>query len=153
MENKGHNEVIKEEIEALLKEIKQAYEESGKRTSGEFANGLEAIYESNKATIKGYTYLAGRSAGKMPPIENIKRWIEQKGVTPIESKMTTTSLAWAIAKNISKNGTNKENHLKIYEEIVTPERIDEIIKKVSQFNVNLFVNELTTKLELLVKNV
>ena len=153
MDNKGHNEIIKQEVDKLLNEIKEAYETSGKRTSGEFASGLEVIYESNKAIIKGHTYLAGRKAGMMPPIENIKRWIETKGIRPIADKMTTTGLAWAIAKKIAREGTNEVNHLKIYEQIITPHRIDEIIKRVSDFNVNLFINELTTRLELLVKNI
>ncbi|WP_339875196.1 hypothetical protein [Olleya marilimosa] len=147
------NKIIKEEIDAVIADIITAYEQSGKRTSGEFANGLEAIYEPNKATIKGYVYLAGRTAGKMPPVESIERWIKQKGITPIEQGMTTTSLAWAIAKSIAKKGTNKENHLKIYEQVITPERIDSIIKKVSSFNVNLFITEMTTQLQLIQKNV
>ena len=152
MDNLNQDEIIKQEIDAVIADILVAYEQSGKRTSGEFANGLQAIYEPNKATIKGYVYLAGRAAGKMPPVDAIKKWIEQKGITPIEQFMTTTSLAWAIAKSIAKKGTNEENHQMIYEQVITPERIDSIIKKVSEFNVNQFINEMTAQLQLLVKN-
>jgi len=147
------DEIIKQEIEILLDEIKLEYNQIGKRTSGLFEEGLEAIYSPNKAVIMGYPYLAGRKAGKMPPIQAIKKWIEQKGIQPIKDNITTTSLAWAIAKKIAREGTNKENHLKIYEKVITPQRIDEIIKKVSVFNVTQFTNELTASLNLLVKDI
>lgn len=150
MEN---NKVVKREIDAILADIIKEYNLSGKRTSGEFEEGLEAVYEINKVTIKGYPYLAGRKAGKMPPVEKIKNWIETKGIRPYEEKMTVSSLAWAIAKKIAKNGTNKEYHLKVYEKVITPERIDLIIKKVVQFNVNLFVSDITAEMKLLQKNI
>ncbi|OCK42538.1 hypothetical protein BA195_10200 [Tenacibaculum soleae] len=153
MDNINQQDIIKSEIEALIADIIKVYEASGKKVSGEFKKGLKAIYEEDKAIIQGYTYLAGRRAGKMPPIENIKRWIEQKGIQPFEKSMTTSSLAWAIAKNIAKKGTNSNYHLKIYEQVITPERIDKIIKKVSQFNVNNFLDEVSIELQLLEKNI
>lgn len=153
MTNFNQDDIIKEEIESIISDIKNLYNQSGKRTSGEFEEGLEAIYEPNKATIKGYTYLAGRGAGKMPPIDKIKKWIDQKGIQSINKNITTTSLAWAIAKKIAKKGTNKKYHLKVYEEVITPERIDEVIKKVSEFNVNKFIDDITIQLQLLEKNV
>ena len=153
MANLDQNDIIKDEIELILKDVKQLYNASGKRTSGRFEELLEAEYSPNKAVIKGATYLAGRSAGKMPPVDEIKQWIIKKGIQPIEEEMKITSLAWAIAKTIAKKGTNEKYHLKIYEQVITPERINEIIKKVSEFNVNLFVNEITTSFELLQKDI
>jgi len=147
------NDIIHIEIEAILEDIRQLYKASGKRTSGRFEEGLEAVYGDNKATIKGYTYLAGRRAGKQPPVENIKEWIIKNGIKPLKDEMTVTSLAWAISKNIAKRGTNEVNHLKIYEQVITPQRINDIINKVSKFNVNYFINEMVTSLELLEKNV
>ncbi|MDP2686440.1 MAG: hypothetical protein Q8O62_04410 [Aequorivita sp.] len=147
------NVIIKQEIETILEDIRLLYLKSGKKTSGQFEQGLKATYSNNKAVINGYQYLAGRRAGKMPPIENIKQWIIQKGLKPIKDNISISGLAWAIAKKIAKEGTKKENNLKIYETVVTPKRIDDVIKKVSQFNVQLFVNELTTSLNLLTKNI
>lgn len=151
--NKTNNDIIKEEVEAVLSDIKKLYNSSGKRTSGNFETQLEARYSDNKAEIYGVTYLAGRVAGKMPPVQAIEKWIKAKGITPYNDKLTTTGLAWAIAKKIAKNGTKKENHLKVYEEVITPERIDSIIKKVSVFNVNYFINEIEVSLEILEKNI
>lgn len=153
MNNEDQNTIIKQEIEALLDDIRKVYNSSGKRTSGEFEKGLKAVYSTNKAEIFGYEYLAGRQAGKMPPVENIKQWIIQKGIQPISDNLSVTGLAWAIAKKIAREGTNKQSNLKIYEMVITPKRIDDIIKRVSEFNVNLFVNEVTTQLQLLTKNI
>ena len=146
------NDIIKQEIEAILDDIRLLYHNSGKRTSGQFEQGLKAVYSDNKAVVEGHFYLAGRRAGKMPPIENIKQWIIQKGIQPIKDNITVTSLAWAIAKKIAKDGTNKQYHLKIFEKILSPKRINEVINKVSEFNVNLFVNELTANLKILANN-
>jgi hypothetical protein len=151
MENKTQQQIIKEEIQAVLDDIIDVYNKSGKRTSGEFEKGLEAIYTDDGAIIKGHYYLAGRVSGKRPPMQEIKKWIETKGIKPYSEKMSITSLAFLIAKKIGENGTKKSNHLKVYQQVITPQRIDEIIKKVSVFNVNLFVKEITTQLELLTK--
>ena len=146
------DDVIKEQIELLIDDIKIAYEKSGKKVSGEFAKGLEGRYYPDGADLYGYTYLAGRKAGKMPPVEAIKKWIIAKGIKPFKDNITTTSLAWAIAKKIAKQGTNKDYHYKIYQDVITPERIDEIIQKVAVFNVDYFVNQLTAQLEILEKD-
>lgn len=147
-----NNEVIRVEIEAILDDIKKLYSASGKRASGNFEKQLEARYTDNKAEIWGVYYLAGRAGGKMPPVASIEQWIRDKGIKPIQDKMSVTSLAWAIAKKIAREGTNKENHLKVYEQVITPERIDSIIKKVSEFNAASFVNEVEASLKLLTKN-
>lgn len=149
----NNNSIIKDEIEALLDDIRRVYNNSGKRASGEFEKSLKATYSDNKAIIEGSPFLAGRRAGMLPPVQAIKKWIEDKGIKPIKDNISTTSLAWAIAKKIAKTGTNKENHLKIYEQVITPQRIDKIIQKISAFNVNLFVDEITAELQLLVKNI
>jgi hypothetical protein len=73
----------------------------------------------------------GRSAGKTPPIEPIKNWIKRKGILKSERPSITkgtkkvktnkpkpsfekrlTSMAYAIAKNIGKNGTIKRFNYK-----------------------------------------
>lgn len=138
--------ILKVEIDKVLDDIINAYEQSGKKTSGNFEEGLSAKHTGAKVELFGYAYLAGRPAGKMPPVEEIENWITLKGITAIESNMTTTSLAWAIAKKIAKEGTADESHLPIYEMILTPQRIDDIIEKVSEFHAQMFVEEITTRL-------
>tara|TARA_R110000822_G_scaffold75758_2_gene182233 strand:+ start:1079 stop:1525 length:447 start_codon:yes stop_codon:yes gene_type:complete len=146
----SNSDIVKEEMEALIDDIKATYEASGKKVSGEFANGLAVTYSLNGAVLEGYAYLAGRAAGRMPPVENILAWVQARGIQP--STGTQTGLAWAIAKKIAREGTNKEYHLKIYEQVVTPERIQTIIDKVVSVNVQEFVNNVTAEMKLLTNN-
>ncbi|WP_222621506.1 hypothetical protein [Flavobacterium muglaense] len=134
-------------MEAIKADIIDVYESSGKKVSGEFLNGLNTSYSPNKATLSGYVYLAGRVAGKQPPTAPIEQWLIAKGITPIEKNMKISSLAYLIARKIGKQGTNKENHLKIYEQVITPERIDTILEKINKINVNLFINEITIMIQ------
>lgn len=148
-----NDEIIKEEIEAILSDIRELYESSGKKASGEFAKGLEAVYSPNSGTIRGFLYLAGRKAGKMPPVAAILRWVKKRGIKGLRKKQSANSLAWAIAKKIAKEGTKQENALKIYEKVITPERINRIIDRVSKLNVNRIITEIRAEIEILARNV
>lgn len=147
-----NSKIIAEEMEALKVEIIAEYNASGKRTSGEFEQGLEIKQNGTSATLLGYLYLGGRAAGKMPPISAIEKWIQLKGITPIEAKMKTSTLAYLIARKIAKEGTNPENHLYIYDKIITPERIDKIMERLNKININAFINEVTIMINKLVTN-
>ena len=147
-----NNLIIKQEMEALKAEIIAVYNASGKRTTGEFEKGLEIKYGANSAVLSGYVYLAGRVGGKQPPIAAIEKWIIAKGITPIESTMKISTLAYLIARKIGKNGTKKENHLAIYDQVITPARIDEILEKINKINITAFVNEVTVMITKLVNN-
>ncbi|PWB24648.1 hypothetical protein [Flavobacterium sp. HTF] len=144
--------IVIEEMESIKADILTVYNASGKRTSGEFEQGLELKYEPNKASLLGYEYLAGRRGGKMPPIEAIEKWLTQKGIKPIESAMKISTLAYLIARKIAKDGTRKESQLMIYKQVITPERIQNIMTKISQINVQLFVWELNQMLSSLEEN-
>lgn len=146
----NNDEVLKEEMESLKADIITYYNASGKRVSGEFESGLEIKYSNNSATLSGYVYLAGRAAGKQPPIQAIEKWLRLKGINPIESKMKISTLAFLIARKIAKEGTKKENHLKIYDAIITPERIDSILERLNKINVTAFTNEVTVMINKLV---
>lgn len=146
--------ILTAEMEALKKDIIDMYDKSGKRVSGQFERDLKTEYSFSDAIQKvdlfGNATLSGRKAGKMPPVENLKKWIEDKGIQ-LRNDLTSTSLAWAIAKSIAKNGTKTENHLNIYNQVITPQRIDSIIQKVSQFNADKFVSEIQIEMKLLTK--
>jgi len=138
-----NEKLLKEEMEVIKDDLIKAYEASGKKTTGEFANGLETLYQPNKAILFGYEYLGGRRAGKMPPIQAIEDWIKAKGIKPIEDKMSTSTLAYLIARKISLEGTKKENNLAIYSQVITPERIQSIMDKISNLNANAFITDVT----------
>lgn len=146
-------EVIQEEIQSILDDIIVLYESQNKKVSGQFAEGLQAIYKPYEASIVGYLYLAGRKAGKMPPVGNIENWVKTKGIFNIKSESQARSIAFAIAKKISKEGTSKKYLLKVYESVITAERIDKIIDRVSQLNVNKIITQVRAELEILQTNV
>lgn len=148
----NNNQVLQDELELLKKEIIDRYNASGKRTSGEFEQGLEITSNDSSGSLFGYVYLAGRKAGKQPPIQAIQDWLEQKGIKAIEEKMKISSLAFLIARKIAREGTSPENHLFIYDEVITPERIDKIFEKISQLNVNEFIKETQIMIQKLVQN-
>jgi len=148
---KSNEELLQFEMQSIVDDLRVAYQQSGKMVSGEWERGLTITSQPNKVSLEGYTYLAGRSAGKQPPVQNILDWVKQKGIQPNEG--TQTGLAWAIAKKIAKEGTDRQSSLKIYEEVITPQRIDDIIKKVTQFNIGLFVDTITSELTILENNI
>lgn len=147
-----NDEIIKEEFEAIKADIIALYNAGGKRTTGEFESGLEIIYRSDGATLMGYVYLAGRIAGKQPPTKAIEDWLNAKGIKPIEEKMKISTLAYLIARKIGQMGTNPANHQYVYDEVITPERIQRILDKITKINVTAFVNEVTVMIEKLVEN-
>lgn len=155
-----NDEIIKEEIDAILDDIIQVYEQSGRKASGQFEEGLEAVYEPNKATIRGFVYLAGRGktkkkgkAGEPTVQQQILKWLKTRGIRPIEENMKLSSLAYLIARKIHKEGTKRSEWLKIYEQVITPQRIDSIIQRISELNVNRIITEINAELEVLAKNV
>lgn len=147
-----NDRIIKEEFEAIKADIIALYNAGGKRTSGEFENGLQVDYRTDGATLSGYVYLAGRIAGKQPPTKAIEDWLIQKGIQPIEEKMKISTLAYLIARKIGQKGTNKENHQYVYDEVITPERIQSILDRITKINVTAFINEVTVTIEKLVTN-
>lgn len=158
--NKTNNDIIKEEIDGILKDIIQVYEASGRKASGQFEEGLEAVYEHNKGTIKGFVYLAGRGktkkagkAGEPTVLEQIKKWIKVKGIKPMKDNISVNSLAYLITRRIHQEGTRRSEWLRIYEQVITPERINQIIDRISELNVNMIVTQINAELEILAKNV
>jgi hypothetical protein len=155
-----NDEIIKEEIEAILDDIIDLYNKSGRKASEKFIEGLEAIYKPNQALIRGFVYLAGRGrtkkkgkAGEPTVQEQILKWLKIRGIRPIEKNMKLSSLAYLIARKIHEKGTNRSEWLRIYELVITPERIDQIINRVSKLNVNKIVTEINVQIDILAKNV
>lgn len=152
-------EILKEETELLIADVKAAYESSGKRATGNFSKGLSAEYTDDSATIKGFVYLAGRGATKSnkksnPSLrEEIYAWLRAKGIRPREKGVSLKALAYLIARKIHRQGTDKDRHLKVYEDVITIDRIISIIDRFETINVNRIVTEITAELEILAENV
>ena len=153
----SNRDILFTEMELLKKDIINVYNNSGKRVTGQFEKDLSnQITKSNtsvKVELFGNGVLSGRRRGKMPPIENLKQWVLNKGIFGSINDKQASSIAWAIAKTIAKRGTNKSYHKAIYDEVITAKRIDEIIQKVTSFNVSFFVGEITIEMQKLTRNI
>lgn len=138
-------DILQEEMEKVVADIIEVYENSGKKVSGEFEEQLEIKTNGVKTELWGVQYLAGRPAGKMPPVAAIEKWVIDKGIASMG--LQSSGLAWAIAKKIAAEGTTDESHLPIYERVLTPQRMDEIIQKVSEFHAEQFVIDITLRIK------
>jgi len=88
--------------------------QNGNSVTGRLKNSIKvqpAIVEPNSIVVP-VTMLkygewvddgAERGRGGQPPVQAIKRWIEQKRITPPKG-FTVEQFAWAVAKNIKNGG-------------------------------------------------
>jgi len=147
-------EILQQEFEALRVDLIAKYDELGMRASGAWADSLEVVVTENKAVLKGFKYSeqleSGRAAGKQPPSEAIEQWIKDKGIASrIEGKISISSLAFLIARKIGREGWKRQQHggVELISQVVTPERIQSIIDKLSDIYVTDFTNDLINYLQ------
>lgn len=146
-------EILHKELEALKDDLIRRYEELGMKASGAWEQSLQVQTDEVAGLLKGtisgegYTYYMqhGRKAGNLPPIAAIEQWIRARGIQPIEKKMKVSGLAWAIAKKIAREGTKRsrnEDKPAFIDEVITGERVQEIINKVGDGYIGAFTSEI-----------
>lgn len=140
------NEILQSEFDELAKDFVKRYDELGMRASGRWANELEQTVTENgskfKAVVSGAAYsrqlVNGRAPGKFPPIGAIQQWIKDKG---IRSNIKPESLAFLIARKIAREGTKYyPRGTDLIDSVYTDERIQKIINKVGEVNLQIFTN-------------
>jgi hypothetical protein len=138
----------------LKNDLIKAYDAKGMRASGKFAD--ELVVESGIDSVKliGEKYAEqlqyGRRAGKRPPIEAIKQWIKDKGiVSNIKNDANNSSLAFLIARKIGQQGWNRQGYggVNLIDEVITTNRIQDIINKVGAELTLTFVSTLQREFE------
>lgn len=142
-------QILSAEFEALKSDLIAKYDELGMRASGQWAERLSVQSVENGAVILQESYgdqlEFGRKPGKQPPSEAIEQWLIAKGIAArLEKDMTVSSLAYLIARKIGREGWNRDQHggVNLISSVVTPERIQSIIDKIGESQ----LNELTTKI-------
>lgn len=130
-----NSKILEREFNTLKDELIEAYDRKGMRASGRFAEELEVRVQTNLGTMLGAEHTQqleyGRRAGKFPPIKVIEQWIYDKGLdTRIDNEITVKSLAFLIARKISKEGWNRDGDVNLVSEVVTEKRIEVIIERV-----------------------
>lgn len=143
----SNEQILKEEFEKLRFDMIRKHEDLGMKASGRWIEGTQTIVRNTTASLVGEHYteylVDGRPPStKTPPVEAIKQWIDDKGIQP--ERGTISSLAWAIAKKIQREGTEyyKEGGTDLVSAIITPERIQRIVDRVTEFNIEGFYSDL-----------
>lgn len=141
---------LTEEFNLLKAELIKKYDEKGMRASGNWADSLEVnVTGGLVATLIGEKYSEqleyGRKSGKQPPSQVIEQWIRDKGIMQkITGKISISSLAFLIARKIGREGWRREGYggVELISEVVTPERIQQIIDRVSDSYIPAFEKEI-----------
>jgi hypothetical protein len=130
------------EVQEWLNETTTAlienYNKLGLRASGEWEKSLKGTQEETdtgiKVIISGAKYTEqlsiGRRPGKMPPRQVILDWIREKN---IQSELKPQTLAYLIQRKIGTEGIivpNKYNRGGLITDVLTNERINDLIKNV-----------------------
>jgi hypothetical protein len=141
--------ILKEEFDLIKADLIKAYDAKGMRASGNWANSLEVQVKGFSATLTGEKYSEqlefGRKAGKQPPSEAIEQWIRDKGLSSrIEGNISISSLAYLIARKIAREGWKRESYggVDLISQVVTPERIQAIIDRVTTEYIPVFEKEI-----------
>jgi hypothetical protein len=99
---------IDEFLNGVISDIKEDQDIKDIRASGASANSLKQSSTETSGEIKGLRYIGaqrfGRRPGKFPPIDDIKQWIDDKGINPTD--ISKDSLAFLIARKIAREGTD-----------------------------------------------
>lgn len=138
--NKLASAIALEQFQILRKELVDKYDELGMRASGNWERNLHVIQSLNSTRIDGEEYTNEMVRGVKPNkgmkrqelkdlVESLKQWIQDKGIV---SNLSVTSLAWAIAIKMKKEGSKyyREGGTDLISSVITTERIQQIINKV-----------------------
>ena len=149
-------QILEQQFTLIKKELIEKHIELGMKASGKWINELEVESTNEMGRIIGMHYtkqlVSGRKAypgdrSKTPPIEAIKQWIKDKGISSrVKGEAGITSFAWAIARTIQQKGTRyfQQGGTDLIDAVITPARMQKVI--------NLVGKELTYTLVTKVEN-
>lgn len=154
-----NTEILQQEFDALKTELIAKYDELGMRASGNWADSLEVVVSVNNAKIIGESYSEqleyGRKAGGSTGTgktfsEAIEQWIKDKGIANrIEGEISVSSLAFLIVRKIMREGWKREEYggVNLITQVITPERIQQIIDRIGVEHTAGFIRDITTFLK------
>lgn len=147
-------QILSAEFEAFRNELIERYDELGMRASGQWAESLGVALTENGAELLQESYgdqlEFGRKPGKQPPSEVIEQWLRDKGIAArLQKDISISSLAFLIARKIAREGWNRSEHggTQLISSVVTPERIQSIIDKIGESQLNEFTTKISEYLK------
>lgn len=138
-------------MEAIKSDLIIKHRELGMPASGKWIESVEADTKrlSGKILAEHYTeqLVDGRAPGRFPPVKAIEQWIVDKRI-PFDG-IKISSLAFLIARKIANEGTKyfQQGGTDLVEAVITPQRIQNIIDKVSDFHINQFTSDIRSVFE------
>lgn len=136
--------VLEEYGQRVVEAYKAQLHSRGKHATGKLAN--EVTYKVRKAgtMISVVLHLAdywkyvekGRKAGKFPPLDAIRKWIEVKPIIPRPDKNgrlpTIPQLTFLIGRKIAEQGIPPTNALSLSVEAVYQDMLTELQRAIAQ---------------------
>lgn len=144
--------VLQREMESLEADIKKRHKDLGMVASGRWIEtfDIQVVGLSAKLLAEDYTeYLTqGRGPGRFPPIDPIRKWVEDKGIAALDPSISVSSLAFLIARKIAREGTEyfKQGGTDLLEAVITPQRVQEIIDAVRDVQVDSLLKTINATL-------
>ena len=149
-------DLFEQEIEQLKLDLIKKYNTLGMRASGEWEKQLEYFVKATEKLVLveywglNYTeYLTkGRKNGGFPPIDVIRKWIDDKGITPMDN-IGKDSLAFLIARKIAREGTEyfKQGGTDLIDGVITKERIRTIAESYGKSILTKFTFDINQQLQ------
>lgn len=133
----SNKEIFKQFTETIIPELQ--------KVSGRFANSIESEYTEESLTISASPFIRVLIDGRKPTSSGarkgnptlqqiIRKWIDEKGITPKAKSNgvipTKEQLSWAISKSIHVNGTllwQRGGGNNIFDPILTSTRINNLL--------------------------
>lgn len=159
--------ILQDEFNMLREDLIQRYDQLNMRASGNFERMLEVEVTDTSAILWGPDYTEQLEHGRGPnsgktgktwenPVKDIEQWLIDKGVgETVKSVMNGESnqereikrnvLAFLIARKIARYGYDRagQGGVELLSKVVTPERIQSILDRISDIYVINFTNYLT----------
>lgn len=126
-----HRKAVIEELNSVVDDIVQRHLDLGMKASGDFIRSLEVRETPLGAQILGADYtkylVNGRGPGKMPPKDNIVKWLMDKFGY---DQKTAEKIAFPVRKKIAKEGTKWHNEeSRLIDAVLNDETIEKILEK------------------------
>lgn len=148
--------ILEDELTLLANDLKDKHIELGMKASGNWVQKVTTLAEVTGQMIVGalvvpnYTkqLTDGRKPGRMPPIDEIEQWIQDKNLlAKVDNDITLRGLAYVIARKIGEQGTKyfRQGGTDLMSSVATEERINSIIQKVYNEIVSTFVVDVRTR--------
>lgn len=95
-------------LERIRTDIVREQRAKRMRASGQSAESMDIFAGPLRGRLVGADYFRqqvhGRGPGSFPPVDQIREWIDRKGIQPRD--ITKDSLAFLIARKIARRGTD-----------------------------------------------